>query len=309
MGYEQGYLAQVELLLTVLPLINEHDCFALKGGTAINLFLRDLPRLSIDIDLAYIPIEPRELFLVNITSALKNLARNLQAKSMGAYKINEIFSQTPARLTKLLVYNDNAQIIIEPNFVTRGSVFECEQLPLCPKAQNQFLKYFKIKTLSLADLYGGKICATLARQHPRDLFDVKLLLENEGITDSIRQAFVVYLASNSRPIHELLNPEPNLQNMRKLFEDGFVGMTQFDVLYDQLIETRYVLIKQILTDLTSNEREFLLSVKNGHPKWELLPIKNIDKLPAIEWKTLNIKKMNNEKHQDALNKLKKVLEL
>ncbi len=51
-----------------------------------------------------------------------------------------------------------------------------------------------------------EICAALDRQHPRDLFDVKLLLDNEGITDKIRTAFIVYLISHNRPMNELLNP-------------------------------------------------------------------------------------------------------
>lgn len=66
MSYLRGYVSQVELLLKILPIINMQDCFALKGGTAINLFIRDMPRLSVDIDLTYLPIEPREQFLKNI---------------------------------------------------------------------------------------------------------------------------------------------------------------------------------------------------------------------------------------------------
>ena len=127
---------------------------------------------------------------------------------------------------------------------------------MCQRAQNEFLKFSTIKTLSFADLYGGKICAALARQHPRDLFDIKILLENEGLTESVRQAFVIYLASNSRPIHELLNPKPNLQDTRKIFEEAFIGMAAEKISYDQLIEIRYKLIEVILKSLTANEQNF-----------------------------------------------------
>ena len=158
-------------------------------------------------------------------------------------------------------------------------------------------------------MMNSKICAALARQHPRDLFDVKILLENEGITESIRQAFVIYLASNSRPIHEILNPTPNLQNMQKIYDEGFSGMTKNSVPYEQLVETRYSLIKKILNELTSNERKFLVSVKEGEPNWSLIPIPGIDKLPGLAWKGINIKKMEPQKQKDSLEKLKKVLGL
>ncbi len=309
MSYSQGYLEQVKLLLQVLPIINEQDCFALKGGTAINLFFRDMPRLSVDIDLTYLPIEPREIFLKNITIAIDTMASNIRNSGAKQYQVEEVFLKEPRQISKLLVFNKEARIIIEPNFVLRGSVFECETHGLCQSAQDQFLSYFRIKTLSFADIYAGKICAALARQHPRDLFDVKILLENEGITESIRQAFVVYLASNSRPIHEILNPNPNLQNMQKTFDEGFSGMTKIVVPYEQLVETRYDLIKKILKELTTNEREFLISVKEGEPNWLLLPILGIEKLPGLAWKGMNIKKMDPKKQNDSLEKLKKVLAL
>lgn len=309
MSYSRGYLAQVKLLLQVLPVINKQDCFALKGGTAINLFIRDMPRLSVDIDLTYLPIEPREQFLKNITGALETLAHNIKEKGAGKYKVDEVVTKDLRQLSKLIISNNEAKIIIEPNLVLRGSVFECETHELCQRAQDEFLGFFTIKTLSFADLYGGKICAALARQHPRDLFDIKILLENEGLTESVRQAFVIYLASNSRPIHELLNPKPNLQDTRKIFEESFIGMAVEQVSYDRLIEIRHKLIELILKSLTENERKFLLSVKEGKPDWGLMPIIGLSELPGLGWKSLNIAKMDVEKHKIALDKLKKVLEL
>ena len=53
--FNPAYFKQVQLLLSVLPLIQRHECFALKGGTAMNLFVQDLPRLSVDIDLVVGP--------------------------------------------------------------------------------------------------------------------------------------------------------------------------------------------------------------------------------------------------------------
>ncbi|MCK7518802.1 MAG: nucleotidyl transferase AbiEii/AbiGii toxin family protein [Ignavibacteriales bacterium] len=74
----------------------------------------------------------------------------------------------------------------------------------------------------LEDLYGGEIC-TLDRQHPRDLFDIKLLMENEGLTVGIVKAFVFYLISHDEPIVEVLNP--GLQDITKMTETEFAGMS------------------------------------------------------------------------------------
>jgi len=75
---DTDYFRQASLVLEILPLINRHICFALKGGTAINFFIRPLPRLSVDIDLTYLPIENRETTLRNIDEALQNLAGQIE---------------------------------------------------------------------------------------------------------------------------------------------------------------------------------------------------------------------------------------
>ncbi len=70
----ETYFQQVRLLIEVLPLIAREADFALKGGTAINLFVRDLPRLSVDIDLTYLPIADREEPLAAIGETVRKLA-------------------------------------------------------------------------------------------------------------------------------------------------------------------------------------------------------------------------------------------
>ncbi len=67
------YKRQVALLLDILPEVAKETCFALHGGTAINLFIRDMPRLSVDIDLTYLPLESREASLKNISDALSRI--------------------------------------------------------------------------------------------------------------------------------------------------------------------------------------------------------------------------------------------
>jgi hypothetical protein len=79
MPFDDKYQRQVALLVRILPLVAEEKCFALKGGTAINLFYRDMPRLSVDIDLTYIPLAPRPAALKEIDTAMKRIAVRITA--------------------------------------------------------------------------------------------------------------------------------------------------------------------------------------------------------------------------------------
>lgn len=158
-----------------------------------------------------------------------------------------------------------------------------------------------MQTLSFADLYGSKICAALDRQHPRDLFDVHFLLKNEGITEKIRKAFIVYLISHPRPIVELLNP--NQQNISDVYHQEFKGMVFEQVSLSDLTQTQNFLIKNMKNILAKDEKEFLISFKSLDPQWHLVGLKDIQQLPAVKWKLLNLEKMSKTNHQQALEKL------
>lgn len=296
---------QARLLMQLLPLIARESQFALKGGTAINYFYRDMPRLSVDIDLTYLPLKNRVDTLQDISESLYRLSVLIKNKIIGT-NITEKKSTTSGQMTALIVQKDKAPVKIEPNLVIRGSVFGTKIQRLCSSAGKHFQASMQINTLSIADIYGSKICAALDRQHPRDFFDVKLLLDNEGLTDDIRKAFLVYLISHNRPMHELLNP--NFMNIQKIFVNEFQGMTFIPITLTELLETRKTLLKQIHTDLTSDERYFLISVKEIHPVWEKLGINGIDKLPGVLWKLHNLKRMSKKKHIEALEKLKQCLD-
>ncbi len=303
MNTDSAYYRQVSLLLELLPIVQQFDCFAIKGGTAINLFVRNMPRLSVDIDLAYLPIEPRNVFLENMTKQLTSMSERIEKQG---YEVTKKYLQGTSHLSKLLVAQAETAVKIEPNLVLRGTVFGTEQRVLSPLAQETFLQFQKANIVSLPDLYAGKICAALDRQHPRDLFDIKYLLENEGVTDAIRQAFVVYLASHSRPMNELLSP--NLLDQREVYQKEFLGMTEALISYEDLEEARRQLIEIIQEQLTDNERQFLLSMKKAEPDWNLLALPNIETLPALQWKLINIRKMNPELREKAFIKLRSILD-
>ena len=292
-------------MVQILPHVTRETCFALKGGTAINLFLRDMPRLSVDIDLTYLPIEPRAQSLANIGQALNRVAASVEASVVGAraHRQNSGHSHT----NKIMIQTAVAQVKLEPNTVLRGTVFPHEERELVESAQDLFGASVEMQTLRTADLYGGKICAALDRQHPRDLFDIKVLMENEGVTKDIRKAFVIYLASHSRPISELLDPAR--KDIQKIYENDFVGMVVAPVEYEDLLTAREQLIRAVNKELTDQERRFLFSIKQGEPSWELLGIGEIEKLPALQWKLANVRRMNRQKHKEAVDKLKATLGL
>jgi hypothetical protein len=157
----------------------------------------------------------------------------------------------------------------------------------------------------LADIYGGKLCAALDRQHPRDLYDVRLLLANEGLTPAVRRAFVVYLASHDRPMHELLDPK--FKDITKTYADEFAGMAREEVPVDALCKTREQLVAQIRHDLDADEKRFLLSIKRGEPEWDALGIPHLRELPALQWKLQNIRRMADGKRKTTIQKLQKTL--
>lgn len=300
---QSPFFKQADLMLRLLPPITKEPDFALHGGTAINFFVRDMPRLSVDIDLTYLPLEPRKEALANIALKLHGLSKRIRNAFPGV-RIEEK-NDGAQGVSKLLVNYKNCLVKIEPNLVMRGSVFSVEERALVMKAEATFEKFVSVKTLSLEALYGGKICAALDRQHPRDFFDIKLLFENEGYTENIRRAFLVCLISGNRPLNELLNPK--LKDFEKTFESEFSGMALAPVTYEELKRAREKLINAVTKGFTQKERRFLLSFKQGNPAWDLLGIEGVDKLPAVQWKLENLTKMDPKKHSQSLSELKAVL--
>ncbi|WP_439291396.1 MULTISPECIES: nucleotidyl transferase AbiEii/AbiGii toxin family protein [Rahnella] len=304
MDRESIYYRQVQLLLQLLPFIAKHDCFALKGGTAINLFIRNFPRLSVDIDLVYLPVLDREESLKGIKAALDDIAKSVLAY-IPQRKVSKSYEDKNDAL-RLVVIRDGVLIKIELSPVLRGTVFEPALLQVCEAVEDE-LGFAEISVVSFADLYAGKICAALDRQHPRDLFDVKLLLDNEGLTSALRKALLVYLISHPRPIAELL--QPHLKDISGIYEGEFRNMADVDVPLAELLAVRRQLIDLINGKITQEEKEFLLSFKNKEPDWTLLGLDNIDKLPAVRWKRKNLSKMPAEKHANALKRLSFVLDV
>jgi len=301
---ESIYYRQAKLLLRILPITLRNPIFALKGGTAINFFIRDLPRLSVDIDLTYTPVDEREIALAVIDAALRSISSDIEHLIPGAVVIPRTSGNN---LEGLIVRADVCNVKIEPNAVLRGTIFEPVMMSVMPRVREMFEMAVEARVLNAADIYGGKICAALDRQHPQDLFDVKLLLDNEGLTDAIRKSFVIHLVSHSRPMAELLNP--HYQDISKVFENEFEKMPFVKVSLHELEETRDNLVQGIHKGLTDKEKQFIISIKKGAPQWDLIEVRGVDFLPAVQWKLLNISRMDRAKLKVAISKLEKALSL
>ena len=290
------YQKQVSLLLKILPEIAKETCFALHGGTAINLFIRDMPRLSVDIDLTYIPIEDRKKSLQKINEALSRIKRQVEIMLLDARV------QHKKDIAKLIISLQGIQIKVEVNLISRGVLGHPSKMFLCERAQIEYDAFVGIQVVSLGQLYGGKICAALDRQHPRDLFDIKYLLDHEGISEEVKAGFLLCLIGSDRPIHEII--APHLLDQRTAMSNQFAGMSSEKFTYDEYEKTRDRLIFTINQALTSKDKLFLLSIKKLNPNWDLY---DFQRFPMVKWKIQNLKKLkilHPKKYQNQCDLLK-----
>jgi predicted nucleotidyltransferase component of viral defense system len=303
LAFREVYHKQVGLLIRILPFIAQQDCFALKGGTAINLFVRNMPRLSVDVDLTYMPVLPRAESLAAIDAAMKRIAERIR-KGLRRAAVIEGTIQPEKAVTKLLIRVGGVQTKIEVAPVLRGCVYKPELLTVSGSVEETF-GFAEVRVVSFADLYGGKIVAALDRQHPRDLFDVRDLLANEGIDETLRRAFLVYLLSHNRPMFEVL--APRRKPIEAEFRRGFQGMTAEPVSMEDLTRARESLIETVVGKMPEQHRQFLLSFERGKPEWSLLELPGASDLPAIRWRRENLDKLRSAERAQLVSKLETVL--
>lgn len=299
---DNPYLPQARLAVRVLRYVAEEPALALKGGTAINLFHRELPRLSVDLDLTYVLEGDRPAALRGIERCLRSTAaavmRGLRAR---------IELVDPAR-GRLLVREGEARVKVEVNTVLRRSVALPVRRAAVPPVAEAFGD-LEAQVLAFEDLYAGKMVAALDRQHARDLFDVKLLLEHEGLTEPLLDAFVVYLVSHDRPIAEVLAPTD--KDVRPSFEGEFAEMTAEPVTLEELLEARRRLVRELHRRLGERRARFLRSVKALEPDWSLLPVPHARELPGLRWKLENLERFRREqpaRYAEARDDLERVLD-
>lgn len=303
MALLDAYRDQVALLIRTLPFVAQEQAFALKGGTAINLFVRDLPRLSVDIDLTYLPVEDRAASLAAIDAAMLRIKDRIE-RGIPRVRVTPSRVQGDNIVTKLIVRADGIQIKIEVTPVLRGTVYEPTVMSVSPAVEEAF-GFAEINVVSFADLYAGKIAAALDRQHPRDLFDVRDLLAHEGVSDDLRRAFLIYVISHPRPMAELL--APTRKDIADEYRRGFEGMTAMPVTLDDLIAAREAIIRIMIAEMPEEHRKFLVGFKRGAPDWTLLGIPEGQNLPAVRWKQQNLDRLDADRREGLANVLERVL--
>lgn len=300
----ERYEQQVQLLVQVLPAVAEEKCFALKGGTAINLFYRDMPRLSVDIDLVYLPVKDRAESLAEIDAALERIRGRIEATVPNA-RAQRIAGGGGGE-TRVLGRRGDTEVKIETSPVARGVVHQTALRTVSASVEDRF-GFAETMVVSFEDLFGGKLHAAVDRQHPRDLFDVQHLYENEGLTEALFRTFLVYVASSGRPPHELLNP--TLVDLDAPYANEFEGMTNVAVPLARLVDARTRLIADIKGRLDKNAREFLLSLHDAQPDFGLIGLPQAADLPAVRWKLQNLERLkanNPAKHTELRSAIESV---
>lgn len=296
------YRRKVELLLRILPFVTDEECFAIHGGTAINLFVKNLYRLSVDIDVTYIPIEDRKTSIEHINEALLRIAE----KARRHFRDIRIIPRLD--ICKITCERQGCQVKIEVNQTKRGLVCgEASLHPLCEKAQEMFGMEVDARIVSIPQLYGGKISAALSRQHPRDLFDV---MQMDIPVVSVKEGIIFCLLGSDRPIYESF--APNLIDQHDAMEHQFSGMSEIPFGYGHFEETREKLIREVNSIMTEDDKNFLIGFEELTVDWENSPYSYFKEYPSVRWKIQNLQKLkavNPKKLKTEVYKLRKVFRL
>lgn len=293
---DKAYADTVRLLLAAAPDVFANDIFAMKGGTAINLFVRDMPRLSVDIDVVYTPWQtPRDEALAAINREMDSIAVRLSRQNLHARKV----ATKELGDTKLPIEREDSQVKVEVNVVFRGTVLPIERRMLAPRTADMFSAELQLPILAADELYGSKLVAAMDRQHPRDLFDVWQLYESGGLSDATIECFVTYLAGHNRPTHEVLFG--NEKDIADEYHNNFIGMTTDPVSLDVLLETRTRLRTELPRRLTDNQRRLLTGLARAKPDWDLLQCPHAVDLPALRWKLANLQNFQKRRPDDFEN--------
>jgi len=292
---DKHYAETARLLLQIATEVFVSDRFAMKGGTAINLFVQDMPRLSVDIDVVYLPWQtPREQALHEINQELAAISQRIN--TLGVH--TRLIDSKNLGETKLIAENETAQVKVEVNTVFRGAVLPTTRRRLSRKVGDLFGVEFEVPVLAPDELYAGKLVAALDRQHPRDLFDVWQLFQTTGITEQMVECFVVYLAGHNRTVHDVLFPHE--KPIAEEYERAFAGMPQIDCPLEALLETRTRLFHELPQRLTQTHRKFLNGLVRAQPDWSLLQCPHAGELPALRWKLENLKLFRKRRPKEFL---------
>jgi predicted nucleotidyltransferase component of viral defense system len=273
------------------PLLSKS--LALKGGTAINLTVFDLPRLSVDIDWDFaIPCNKKEM--LDMRSEINREIINFMTSQK--YALNR-GTKNPHSLDSWVFYyqnvvNNKDNIKIEINYSLRNHVF-----PLMEGTTSvNFLPQVQVQILSPMELFGSKIKALIERCAARDLYDVhnmltKKIFEDDEL-DLLRKTILFYLAVGSS---KQLTENFSFENIQKLkfsqIRSSLMPVLRKSERFDfEKAKEEIINFLQELLILTSKEKVFIMEFNKGNYRPDLLfddplIIKRIKHHPMALWKT------------------------
>ena len=200
----EAYREQVRLMLDLLPFIAEESAFALKGGTAINFFVRDMPRLSVDIDLTYLPLEDRAASLAGISATLARIKAQAERRLPGARLT--LVPQGDDMEVKVHCQRGRARVKVEVNPLQRGALWPVRKLACTDAVQEVFESFVEAASLLVArkvQAYGLGGAGEDARQ-VADGVRQKLW----SIGDEVRRAREVVAAADQPQLRLALSDAP-----------------------------------------------------------------------------------------------------
>lgn len=299
LGFVRDTLEKVTRLADILEYFNTNpllkDSFALKGGTAINLTIFNLPRLSVDIDLDYLITNSREEMLES---------RKIINSTIDRYMVSQGYSKNPKTKSPhsldSWVYNymgasgNRDNIKIEVNYSLRSHILESEERPIITE---HLSCEYKVKSLAPLEIYGSKINALLSRAAARDLYDARNMIHyglfDETEKEMLKKCVVFYAAISAR----------DKNSINKTFDTMAIGsITKRKIKTDLLpvikikddfeLESAKKIVKEYISDLmvlTKEENAFLDRFEKGEYIPELLfedekIIERIRNHPMALWK-------------------------
>jgi len=296
-GFRAEILEKVWRLMNVLEGINAHpylqERLVLKGGTALNLFIFDLPRLSVDIDLNYVGMQSREGMISERPLVEKALEAVFQRENLMIRRIPDKYAGGKWQLKYQSVLGIQGNLEVDLNFMFRIPLWDIQ------KCSSKFAGHHQINDIRVLDLYelvAGKLTALFARNASRDLFDAHhLLTKMQFNSEQLRLAFTLYLGMSSIQNFQKISPEfllfdesdfqqqllPVLRNEKKQSDHHSWKVAK-------LQECKQALEK--LLPFADHEKEFLKNLsKKGEIRASLLTSEplmqtKIENLPLLRWR-------------------------
>lgn len=301
-GFRPEVLEKVIHLLNLLEGLTRHPFlkgrWALKGGTALNLFLFDVPRLSVDVDINYIGALDREKMMAERPKIERAVEAVCSREGMSVIRVPTDHAGGKWRLRYDSALGEDGNLEVDLNFMFR--------VPLWPVSMRNATvgscSASQIPVLDLHELAAGKLAALLARHASRDLFDTRQLLARTDLDEEkLRLGFVLYGAMNRKDWRTVrvedvrFDPRELRNQLIPVLRGNVLGETDLDTWAAQLVAEVRDGLKRVLP-LTADENGFLdRLLDHGEIEPERLTqdpkmVRRIKTHPLLEWKALNVKR-------------------